>query len=330
MNCSRRGLIVGALALGAGIRTYPTSAATWEPTRPIEIVVPSAAGGGLDVAARVLQRTMHDLKVTDQAINVGNKAGGNGAIGIVYANQHKGDGHYITVQSPALLISPLEGVGAVGLKDVTPVATLVDEQIIFAVAADSPFKTGRDVAAKLKTDTSSIAFAMSGSVGGHSHIALALVTQAAGGDPRALKVVAFNGGGEAVTALMGGHVMVTVTPASSILGPLAAGKVRVIGYTSDKRLTGVLADAPTWKEQGVDAVFSSWRALAGPLRMTPPQLAWWDGVLAKVTQAPEWEKFVEQNEWTSDYRDSATATRFFAEESQRYATVLKELDLLRA
>ena len=229
MNCSRRGLIVGALALGAGIRPKPTSAATWEPTRPIEIVVPSAAGGGLDVTARVLQRTMHDLKVTDQAINVVNKAGGNGAIGIVYANQHKGDGHYITVQSPALLISPLEGVGAIGLKDVTPVATLVDEQIIFAVAADSPFKTGRDVAAKLKSDTSSISFAMSGSVGGHSHIALALVTQAAGGDPRALKVVAFNGGAEAVTALMGGHVMVTVTPASSILGPLAAGKVRVIG-----------------------------------------------------------------------------------------------------
>jgi len=70
--------------------------------------------------------------------------------------------------------------------------------------------------------------------------------------------------------------------------------------------------------------------LAGPLRMTPPQLAWWDGVLSKVTQTPQWQKFVEQNEWTSDYRDSAAATRFFAEESQRYASVLKELDLLRA
>jgi putative tricarboxylic transport membrane protein len=273
---------------------------------------------------------MHDLDVTDQPVTVINKPGGNGAIGTLYANQHKGDGHYITVQSPALLISPLEGVGAIGLKQVTPVATLVDEQIIFTVAADSPFKTGRDLAEKLKQDTDSVAFAMSGSIGGHSHIALALVTRAAGGDPRKLKVVAFNGGGEAVTALMGGHVMVTVTPASSILGPLAAGKLRVIGIASAQRLTGALAGAPTWKEQGVDAVFAAWRALAGPLGVPAAQLAWWDGVLAKVTAAQAWQKYVEQNEWTSDYRNSAATTQFFAEESQRYADVLRTLDLLKA
>lgn len=330
MTYSRRGVIVGALACCAGLRTAPSLAADWKPTRPIELIVPSAAGGGLDVTGRVLQRLMHDLHLTDQPVNVVNKAGGNGAIGIVYANQHKGDAHYITVQSPALLISPLEGVGSIGLKDVTPVATLVDEQIIFSVAANSPFKTGRDLAAKLKSDTSSVSFAMSGSVGGHSHIALALVTQAAGGDPRALKVVAYNGGSEAVIALMGGHVMVTVTPASSMLGPLAAGDVRVIGIASAERLTGVLADAPTWKEQGVPAVFSSWRALAGPLGTTPAQLAWWDGALAKVTGAAEWQKFVKQNEWTSDYRDSTAAASFFADESKRYAAALKELDLLRA
>lgn len=330
MTLPRRTLLATMATSPALAWARPGRATEWRPFRPIEIVVPSAAGGGLDVTGRVVQRMMHDLNVTDQPVNVVNKPGGNGAIGIVYANQHRGDGHYVTVQAPPLLINPLLGIGAVGVKDVTPLATLVDEEIIFTVPVDSPLKTGGDLAAKLKEDTASVSFAMSSSAGGHSHIAIALVTKAAGGDPRKLKLVAFNGGGEAATALMGEHVMVAVTPASSILGPLAAGKLRVIGMTAPKRLEGSLADAPTWKEQGIDAVFSNWRGLAGPAGMKAPERAWWDNTLAKVTQAPEWATYVRQNQWTSDYRDSAATATFLQSEHDRIAGILKELDLMHA
>jgi putative tricarboxylic transport membrane protein len=309
--------------------TRHARAADWKPTRPIELVVPSAAGGGLDTTARVLQRMMHDLTLTDQAVNVINKPGGSGAIGILYTNQHKGDGHYLCVQSPGLLSNELVGTTNIGLKDVTPVAQLVDEEIIFTVAADSPFKTGKDLADKLGADPASVTLAMSSAPGGHSHIAAALVTKAAGGDPRKLKTVFFNGGGEAATALMGGHVMVTVTPASSILGPLAAGKVRVIAYAGGKRLPGALSGVPTWKEQGIDVVFSAWRALSGPIGMTQDQLNWWDSVLGRLTQSEEWSKYVLQNEWTADYRNSADTARFFSAERERLAAIIAELGLAR-
>jgi putative tricarboxylic transport membrane protein len=329
MNYDRRLFLGGLAASAAGLRSDAAFAADWQPTRPIELIVPSAGGGGLDVTARVLQRLMHDLKVTDQPINVVNKPGGSGVIGINYNNQHRADGHYICVQSPGLLTNELVGTTPIGLKDVTPVAQLVDEEIIFTVAADSSFKTGKDLAAKLGSDPASVSLAMSSAPGGHSHLAAALVTKAAGGDPRKLKTVFFNGGGEAVTALMGGHVMATVTPASSILGPLEAGKVRVVAYSAAKRLNGRLGEVPTWKEQGVDVVFSAWRALTGATGMTAPQLAWWDATLVKVTNAPEWTRYVEQNFWAADYRDSKDTAKLFMAERDRLAVIIKELDLVR-
>jgi putative tricarboxylic transport membrane protein len=304
-------------------------AAGWQPTRPIEIVVPSGAGGGLDTIGRVVQRVMHDLRVTGQPINVVNKPGGNGAIGTLYANEHRGDGHYIVMQSPALLIDPLEGIGSVGLKDTTPIATLVDDQIFFSVSADSPFQTGRDLAHALGADPSSVSIGMSSSAGGHSHIAIATVTKQAGGDPRKLKLVAFNGGGEAVTALLGGHVMLAVTPASSILGPLQTGKLRVLAISAAQRLTGPLSTTPTWKEQGINAVVFDWRAVMGPVGLKAPELAWWDSALGRVIKAPQWEEYVRREQWTDDYRDSAAAAIFFVSESQRYAEILKQLGLLK-
>ncbi len=326
---TRRHLLATLIAGAAGLDAGGARADNWVPTRPIELIVPSAAGGGLDVTARVLQRLMHDLAVTDQSVNVINKPGGSGVIGILYNNQHKADGHYICVQSPGLLTNELVGTTPVGLKNVTPVAQLVDEEIMFTVATDSPFRTGKDLADKLGADPSSVSLAMSSAPGGHSHIAAALVTKAAGGDPRKLKTVFFNGGGEAVTSLMGGHVMATVTPASSILGPLEAGKVRVIAYSAAKRLPGKLGEVSTWKEQGIDVVFSAWRALTGATGMTPAQLAWWDAALGRVTQAPEWANYVRQNFWSPDYRDSAATAKFFKEERERLAVIVKELDLVQ-
>jgi putative tricarboxylic transport membrane protein len=301
----------------------------WHPQRPIEIVVPSAPGGGLDVTGRALQRILQEGKFADEPVNVVNKPGGAGTIGIAYINQHRGDGHYISVESPPLITDTITGTSQLGLKDVTPVALLVTEQIIFSVAADSPIKTGRDLAEALTKDPNSVSIAVSSSPGGHSHAAAALVMKAAGGDPKKLKMVFFGSGAEATTALLGHHVDVAITPASSILGHLQAGKLRVVGIPAAQRLPGPLADVPTFKEQGIDVVFAAWRALVGPKGMTPAELAWWDGTLAKVTATPQWKTDCERNLWTADYKNSKEAAAFFAEEHDRLASVLGELGLAK-
>jgi putative tricarboxylic transport membrane protein len=324
------GLLAGA-ALGAFVLSSPVVAQSkdWKPSKTIEIVVPSAAGGGLDLTGRTLQKAMQEGKYTDQPAVVVNKPGGSGTVGISYMNQHKADGHYITVQALPLLTDNIIGTSPIGLDDVTPVAVLVTEQIIFSVGPDSPIKTGKDLIEKLRADPSSVSIAVSSTPGGQSHLATALLTKAAGGDPKKLKVVFFNSGGEAVTALMGGHVDVSVTPAAVILGPREAGKLKVIGIPSEKRLTGPLADVPTWKEQGADVVFSTWRALLGPKGLNAAELAWWDNALTKATATPQWATDVDRNLWTADYKNSKESAAFFADEKTRLTALLKDIGLAK-
>jgi putative tricarboxylic transport membrane protein len=306
-----------------------TEAAEWQPTKPVEIVVPSTPGGGLDTTGRTLQRLFLEGKYTEQPVNVVNKPGASGTMGITYINTHRDDGHQITVQSPPLLTNSIIGASPVSLKDVTPLALLVTEEIIFSVAADSPIKTGADLVTQLKQDPASVSIAVSSSPGGHSHAAAALIMKAIGGDPKKLKMVFFGSGGEATTALLGNHVSVGLTPAVSILGAVAAGKLRVIAVASAHRLAAPLADVPTWQEQGVDVVFSAWRALVGPRNMAPEHLAWWDATLAKITATPSWQEDVKRNVWTANYKNSKDTALFFAAEEQRLRGVLGELGLTK-
>jgi putative tricarboxylic transport membrane protein len=272
---------------------------------------------------------MEQDKLSEQPVTVLNKPGGSGTVGIAYINSHKGNGNYVCIQALPLITNTITGQSEIGLKDVTPLAVLVTEQIIFSVAADSPIKSGKDLAEKLKTDPQSVSIGVSSSPGGQSHDAAALVTKAAGGEPKNLKVVFFDSGGEAATALMGGHITVAVTPAGVILGPAQTGKIRIIAIPAESRVGGPLADVPTWKEQGVDAVFSTWRVIVGPKGMTPEQIAWWDNTLAKVTASPEWQTALGRNQWTANYLNSKDAAAFFDSENTRLTALLTDLGLAK-
>src|ERR1700730_10143920 len=203
----------GLLAFGALLCAGSTSNAAdaWKPTRPIQIVVPSAPGGGLDLVARTLQNVITQEKLSDQPVTVLNRPGGGGTVGISYINSHHADGHYVTVQALPLVTNQITGLSKIGIADVTPLAVLFREPIIFAVAGDSALKTGQDVVALLRKDPAGVGMAVSSSPGGQSHIAAAMVVKAAGQDPRHLKIVFFDSGGEAMTALMGGHVTVAAS-----------------------------------------------------------------------------------------------------------------------
>jgi putative tricarboxylic transport membrane protein len=322
---SAAALIGAAIALsGAAGR-----ADDWKPTRPIEIVVPSGPGGGLDLVGRTLQAVMEQEKLTEVPVTVLNKPGGSGTVGIAYINSHPHSGNYVCIQALPLITNSITGQSEIGLKDVTPLGVLVTEQILFSVAADSPIKSGQDLAEKLKADPGSVSIGVSSSPGGQSHDATALVTKAVGGDPKKLKVVFFDSGGEAATALMGGHIDVAVTPAGVILGPRQTGKIRIIAIPAASRAGGALADVPTWKEEGVDAVFSTWRVIVGPKGMTPDQVAWWDDALNKVTASPEWQTAVDRNQWTANYLDSKDAAAFFNSESTRLTALLTDLGLAK-
>jgi putative tricarboxylic transport membrane protein len=114
-----------------------------------------------------------------------------------------------------------------------------------------------------------------------------------------------------------------------VLGPSKAGKIRMIGLPAAMRQKGDLADIPTWKEQGLDVEFSTWRVLVGPKDMTPDEIAWWDDTLGKATSSPEWAAAAERNLWTIDYKNSKDVRAFLDSEQTRLADLLKDLGLAK-
>jgi putative tricarboxylic transport membrane protein len=318
--CYLSGLLFAALLGG----NAAMAADAWQPDRPIQIIVPSGPGGGLDLVARTLQNVITQEKLSNQPVTVLNRPSGGGTVGISYINSHHGDGHYVTVQALPLVTNKITGLSKIGVADVTPLAVLFREPIVFSVAGDSPLKTGQDVVAQLRKDPGSVGMAVSSSPGGQSHIAAALVVKAAGQDPHKLKIVFFDSGGEAMTALMGGHVTVAVSPVPVAVGPAQAGKIRMIAIPSATRAPDALA-----KEQGIDVDFSTWRVLVGPKGMPAAQVAWWDNVLKKAMATPEWTTALKRNMWSADYRASTQAAAFLKDENSRLTPLLSELGLAK-
>lgn len=193
----------------------------WKPERNVEVIVPSGPGGGTDKTGRTVQLLLQNLKLVDRSVVV-NKSGAAGRLGMLYLNQHAGDGHYIAVSTVTLLTNYITGASNITHTDVTPVAQLFSEYILFAVRADSPVRSGPDMVERLKQDPQSLSVGVT-AVGGTSHMVTGLVVSKAGGDARRLKMVVFKAGGEVTTALLGGHVDVVPAPVANLLPHIKSG-----------------------------------------------------------------------------------------------------------
>ena len=304
-------------------------AQAWKPSREITIVVGTGAGGGQDAAARAMQRMMTERKIVESPITVLNKPGGGGAIGWTFLNQHAGDAHYLQIANPLLVTNHIMGRAVVSHADVTPLATLLAAATAISVKADSPLRSGADLAERLKKDASSLSVSVGSSLGYTNHISVALITKTAGGDIRKIKAVIFQGSGEAMTALLGGHVDMIVTDASNTVPHLAAGRIRVLGVAAPRRLGGALASIPTWKEQGLDAQVSTWRMVAGPRGMTPPQIAYWENAMRTLVATEEWKKDLERNVFEDMYLNSEDSRKFLRAQTDLFRGILTELGLAK-
>jgi putative tricarboxylic transport membrane protein len=305
------------------------SAQTWSPQKNVEIVVGSAPGGSNDKTARTVERIVVQNKLIPTTLTVVNKPGGGSNIAFTYVQQHTADPHYLMVGTPSLLTNHITGLSKLHYTDYTPIASLFNDYVVFAVNASSPIKTGRELAERLKKDPKSVTIGFATTLGSHNHIAAGLLMKAIGGNARDLKVVAHKGSAEAITNLLGGHIDLVTTAAGNIAGHVTSGKLRVVAVAADKRFPGALADIPTWKEQGVDLVFGGWRGILAPKGLTQQQSAYWEAVLRKATEAPEWKADIEKNFWADDF---VAGERFRKDLDHDYAAmkaVLLDLGLAR-
>src|ERR687893_1740452 len=166
--------LAALLAPGAG----PALAQAWSPQKNVEIVVGSAPGGSNDKTARTVERVLVQMKLVPTSITVNNRPGGGSNIAFTYVAQHAGDPHYLLVGTPSLLTNNITGLGKLHHNDFTPIASLFNDYIVFAVNADSPIKTGKDLAYRLKKDPKSLTVGFATTLGSHNHIAAGLLLKA--------------------------------------------------------------------------------------------------------------------------------------------------------
>lgn len=298
-----------------------THAADWKPDKMVELIVPTGPGSGVDASARTVQQIFQSNKLVEQAINTTNKPGGNYGIAMNYLGQFDRDAHKLMVQTTTPLTAAIQGQLKLNYFEFTPIVNLISEPIAFVVATSSPLKTARDLTAKLKADPESVSIALSAARGNAFHITAALVGRSVQADIKKLKIVVFNASSDGVIAAAGGHVDVMAATPATVMPLVQAGKVRIIGIASNTRLKGAAAGVPTFKEQGIDAVFDVPRGFIGPRGLSAEQVRYWDGAFARVVKSDDWKQAVEKNQWVEQYLNSAD----FGKELRRQHGILKDV-----
>jgi putative tricarboxylic transport membrane protein len=331
-------LLSGILALvltacGAGGNPFAEeSGGSGYPEKPITVVAPSGAGGGWDLTARSLAKVLTETKLVEQPITVENKPGGGGAVFLAeYATADKNNPYKLFVNSPPLLINNLkkEGHSPYGFRDTTPLAQLTRDYGAIVVQKSSKYRDIQSLVDDLKEDPKRVTLAGGSAPGSMDHLIAVLPAYKSGIDPKKLKYVSYDGGGEAIAALLGGNADAIATDASAVGEYVKAGKVRVLAVTSPKRMGGILKDVPTLKEVGIDAEFTIWRGVFGPKQMPDEAKRYWDEKLKALQESEEWQKELKKNHWESEYRDSRAFASFLEEQEKQIRELLKSMDMAK-
>jgi putative tricarboxylic transport membrane protein len=263
----------------------------WKPTKDVEFVVPFGLGGGADLMARVIHKVIVDEKLVPVPVAIVNKPGGGGAAGIGYvAASRKADPHTLILINGSTQITPILNPQAKTLTEVTPVINMMLDDFLLFVRADAPWKSAAEFVKDAKSKPAkSVAF----STGGTTDVmAITVLSKATGVE---YNTVSFNSGGEALTALLGGHVQASMGNPLEFMGQLQAGKVRALGVVRDKRFPG-LADVPTMQEQGIKTPnFQMWRGIAIPKDAPDAARVYWEGIMTKVNDSAAMKKYYADN-----------------------------------
>lgn len=302
------------------------------PNKAITFSVPSGAGGGIDTTARSLSNLLASEGIVDSTITVENNPGGGQVVGTVdFANKEKGNDYKMLIVSTPFILNHIkkDGNSPVSFRDVTPIARLVTEYDVLAVAADSKYDSLEALFADLKKDPASISFAGGSGPGSLDHLNVIYPASQSGVDVKGVKYISYDGGGEALTALLGGNADVLSSDVSSVYEYVKAGKVKILGISAPKRLKGEFADLPTYKEQGIDAELTNWRGIYGPPDMSEEARAYWEEKVGELVGTEAWTAELEKQGWQDGYMASEDFIKLMEEDEAMYTEIYKDLGMAK-
>ncbi len=259
------------------------------PSSP-ECIAPANPGGGWDFTCRAVAKAMSDSGAIDGTIQVTNMAGGGG--GVAFANvvtERNEDDNLIIAASPATTLRLAQGqYGDFTEEDVRWLGVMGADFAVIAVAADSEYQSLEDLMAAVTADPTSVNFGGGSAIGGQDHMKVMLLAQSADLDPLGLSYTPFDGGGEALTALLGGFIDVFPGDASEVIGQVESGDVRVLAALTSERLAAPLDEVPTAAEAGYPAEWIVFRGFYAPGGMSAEAYDWWVSALAATAESEAW------------------------------------------
>lgn len=310
-----------------------------------EIMAPAAPGGGWDSTARELQRALQEEGIVE-TVEVFNVEGAGGTIGIAeLVSQHAGNGHMAMVMGLVMIGGIGLNESPVTLEQTTPLARLTTEFEVIVVPPDSPHQTIEDLMVAFEEDPGAVSWA-GGSAGGTDHLLVGLLAQARGIDPTLINYVPFSGGGEALSAILGGQTTAGVSGLGEWQAQIESGELRALalsgraddGGSATPAAEGATpvtsgssnfgADIPTLQESGIDVELANWRGIVAPPEISEEDLTCMSQAIEDAVNSDTWQATLDQFGWTDYYLGREEFAEFIDSEIERVNAILTDLQLI--
>jgi tripartite-type tricarboxylate transporter receptor subunit TctC len=302
------------------------SAAAWEPTKPIEFVIPAGTGGGADQMARLIAGINDKHKLSPRPFIVVNKSGGAGAEGFLHVKEKKGDAHTIIITLSNLFTTPLATGTPFNWRDFTPVARMALDRFILWVNSDTPYKTAKDYIAAAKKNPG---MKMGGTGSKQEDQIITVLLEQSQGVKFAY--VPFKGGGEVCVNLVGKHVDSTVNNPIECVSHWKAGRVRPLAVFDPVRIPDKdWSDIPTVKEAlGADISYNMLRGIFGPPDMPKEAVDWYVAFLRKVADTPEYKAYISKGALKADFATGSEYTKWVEENEKLHKELMEKGGLIK-
>jgi len=327
-HCRRLAALVPALAF-AVLLCPVAPAAAWEPTKPIEFVIPAGTGGGADQMARLIAGIVEKHRFSLRPIIVVNKSGGAGAEGFLHVKGKKGDSHTMIITLSNLFTTPLHTGVPFNWKDLTPIARMALDEFVLWVNAETPYKTAKEYIAAVKERSGGDRMKMGGTGSAQEDQILTIQLEQATGVK--FTYVPFKGGGEVCVNLVGKHVDSTVNNPIECVSHWKAGRVRPLAVFDTARITVPdWKDIPTVKEAvGADISYLMLRGIFGAPDMPKEALEWYQGLLKKVYDTSEFQDYLKQGALKPAWETGAPFMKWLGEADQLHRDLMTKGGLLK-
>jgi tripartite-type tricarboxylate transporter receptor subunit TctC len=318
--------LASALAV-IGLASSPVAA--WEPTKPIEFVIPAGTGGGADQMARLIALIVEKHKLSPRPMIVVNKAGGAGAEGFLHVKGKKGDAHTLVITLSNLFTTPLHTGVPFDWKDLTPIARMALDEFILWVNAETPYKTAKEYLAAVKERSGGDRMKMGGTGSAQEDQILTIQLEQATGVK--FTYVPFKGGGEVCVNLVGKHVDSTVNNPIECVSHWKAGRVRPLAVFDTGRISvPEWKDIPTVKEAlGADISYLMLRGIFGAPDMPKDAVDWYRGLLKKVYETPEFKDYLNQGALKPAWETGPELVKWLGEADQLHRELMTKGGLLK-